>query len=143
MRRFTVILAVAVAALAVVSATPAAEPTQPKNAAQWCKAWAKGDATALNTMQTLYGSKDYAKTFERKTKSGKVKKNLHGACVSATAKKLAAAKGEKDDDEKDEKAESAATAACKKEQQASATTFASAYRNFGQCVKAKQAKATP
>lgn len=141
MRRFTVILAAAVAALAVVSAAPAAEPAQPKNASQWCKAWAKGDATALNTMQTLYGSKDFAKTFERKTKSGKVKRNLHGACVSTTAKKLAAAKGEKDDE--DEKSESAATAACKNEQKANVAKFAGDYRNFGQCVKAKQAKATP
>ncbi|MGL6279578.1 MAG: hypothetical protein ACRC50_08510 [Gaiella sp.] len=134
MKRLTVIFTVTVvAAIAVVSTAHAAEPA-PKNASQWCKTWAKGEQ--LPTMNQLFGAGTYKALFEKKTKSGKTKKNLHGACVSATAKKLAAAK--KADDEADDKAESAATAACKKELQANATKFAANYESFGQCVRAKQ-----
>jgi hypothetical protein len=106
-----------VGALLVPSAL-AADPTPAdfKNSAKYCKA--VRESKGLEAFQTQYG------------KNGN-KKNAYGKCVSQTAK----AKAEKREDAEQQ---SGATAACKKEQSDNATKFADDYKNFGQCVKAKQ-----
>ena len=121
MRRLIVVAAL-IAAVVVPSAL-AADPTPAdfKNAAKYCKAVRESKGT--EQFATLYGT-------------NKNKKNAYGKCVSKTA----SAKAEKREDaEKDDEgtAESNAAADCKKLQSADAAKFAQDYKNFGQCVKAK------
>jgi hypothetical protein len=106
----------------LVPAALAADPVPAdfKNAAKYCKAVRK--SKGIEAFQTAYG------------KNGN-KKNAYGKCVSQTAK----AKAEKREDAA-EAAESAANAECKKQQSADAAKFSQDYKNFGQCVKAQQAK---
>ena len=129
-------LLVAVAALLILPAAHAAEPTAtPKNAAQWCKAWKAGDQTAK--LVTLYsGATTFAATFTTKTATGLDKKNLFGRCVSLTAKKLVAAKRtavERDPAEATLKARCAAELAA----------AAPAYRNLGRCIADRGRQLTP
>ena len=96
----------------------AADPTPAdfKNAAKYCTA--VRESKGVEAFQALYG------------KNGN-KKNAYGKCVAQTAQ----AKAEKREDAEEQ---SAATAACKKEKADNAAKFAQDYKNFGQCVKAKQ-----
>jgi len=116
---------VLIGAITVPSAL-AADPTPGdfKNAAKYCKA--VRESKGVEGFQTAYGT-------------NKNKKNAFGKCVSQTAKAKAAKRedAKKDDDDA---AESKATADCKKQQAADAAKFAKDYKNFGQCVKAGNAK---
>jgi hypothetical protein len=112
----------AIAAPAALAADPV--PADFKNAAKYCKA--VRESKGVEGFQTAYGT-------------NKNKKNAFGKCVSQTAKAKAAKRedAKKDDDDA---AESKATADCKKQQAADAAKFAKDYKNFGQCVKAGNAK---
>lgn len=114
----------------LVPAALAADPVPAdyKNAAKYCQALRT--AKGVEAFRTQWGTNPN-------------KKNAFGKCVSATNK----AKAKKDDDEKaddddknEDAAESKAAAACKKQQSDNATKFAQDYKNFGQCVKAGNAK---
>ena len=111
-----------IAAPAALAADPV--PADFKNAAKYCKA--VRESKGVEGFQTAYGT-------------NKNKKNAFGKCVSQTAKAKAAKRedAKKDDDDA---AESKATADCKKQQAADAAKFAKDYKNFGQCVKAGNAK---
>ena len=111
------ILVCALVGMLAVPAAFAADPTPAdfKNAAKYCKA--VRESKGVEQFQTLYGKNAN-------------KKNAFGKCVSQTAK----AKAEKREDAEEQ---SAATAACKKEKNDNAAKFAQDYKNFGQCVKAK------
>jgi hypothetical protein len=115
-------LVAAIAAPAALAADPV--PADFKNAAKYCKA--VRESKGVEGFQTAYGT-------------NKNKKNAFGKCVSQTAKAKAAKRedAKKDDDDA---AESKATADCKKQQAADAAKFAKDYKNFGQCVKAGNAK---
>ena len=124
MRRVLVVslLVAAIGAPAAFAADPT--PADFKNAAKYCKA--VRDSKGFEAFATQYGT-------------NKNKKNAFGKCVSQTAKAKAAKRedAKKDDDDA---AESKATADCKKQQAADAAKFAKDYKNFGQCVKAGNAK---
>ena len=117
-------LVVAIAAPAALAADPV--PSDYKNAAKYCKA--VRDAKGVEGFQTAYGT-------------NKNKKNAFGNCVSQTAKAKAAKREDaKKDDDDDDAAESKVAAECKKQQKADAAKFAKDFKNFGQCVKAGNAK---
>lgn len=114
----------------IVPAALAADPVPAdyKNAAKYCQALRA--AKGVEAFRAQFGTNGN-------------KMNAFGKCVSATNK----AKATKDDDEKageDEKsedaAESKASAACKKQKAEDAAKFARAYKNLGQCVKARKAE---
>jgi hypothetical protein len=117
------VLVVAIAAPAALAADPV--PADYKNAAKYCKA--VRDAKGVEGFQTAYGT-------------NKNKKNAFGKCVSQTAKAKAAKNGNAKKDDDDDAAESKAAADCKKQQKADAAKFAKDFKNFGQCVKAGNAK---
>jgi hypothetical protein len=116
MKRMLVVCALV--GMLLVPAAFAADPTPAdfKNAAKYCKA--VRESKGVEPFQTLYGKNAN-------------KKNAFGKCVSSTAN----AKAEKREDAQEQ---SAASAACKKEKVDNAAKFAQDYKNFGQCVKAKQ-----
>ena len=116
-------LVVAIAAPAALAADPV--PTDYKNAAKYCKA--VRESKGIEAFQTAYGT-------------NKNKKNAYGKCVSQTAKAKAAKREDAKKDDDDDAAESKATADCKKQQAADAAKFAKDFKNFGQCVKAGNAK---
>ena len=115
-------LVAAIAAPAALAADPV--PADFKNAAKYCKA--VRESKGVEGFQTAYGT-------------NKNKKNAFGKCVSSTNKAKAKA-ANKDDEKADDAAEAKATADCKKQQAADAAKFAKDYKNFGQCVKAGNAK---
>ena len=111
----------------VVPAALAADPVPAdyKNAAKYCQALRT--AKGVEAFRTQWGTNPN-------------KMNAFGKCVSATNKTKAKA-AKKDDDEKaEDTGGSNAAAACKKQQSENATKFAQDYKNFGQCVKAGNAK---
>ena len=116
-------LVAAIAAPAALSADPV--PADYKNAAKYCKA--VRESKGVEAFQTAYGK-------------NKNKKNAFGKCVSQTAKAKAAKSEDAKKDDDDDAAESQAAADCKKQQAADAAKFAKDYKNFGQCVKAGNAK---
>ncbi len=116
-------LVAAIAAPAAFSADPV--PADFKNAAKYCKA--VRESKGVEAFQTAYGK-------------NKNKKNAFGKCVSQTAKAKAAKSEDAKKDDDDDAAESQAAADCKKQQAADAAKFAKDYKNFGQCVKAGNAK---
>ena len=116
-------LVAAIAAPAALSADPV--PADYKNAAKYCKA--VRESKGVEAFQTAYGK-------------NKNKKNAFGKCVSQTAKAKAAKSEDAKKDDDDDAAESQAAADCKKQQAADASKFAKDYKNFGQCVKAGNAK---
>jgi hypothetical protein len=113
------VLLVALAVPVALAADPT--PADFKNAAKYCKA--VRESKGLEAFGTQYGTNAN-------------KKNAFGKCVSQTAKAKATKREAADDDA----AEAKATADCKKQQAADAAKFAKDYKNFGQCVKAGQAK---
>ena len=120
----------AVVALVVAIAVPTAlaadpSPADYKNAAKYCKT--VRESRGVEAFRTAYGT-------------NKNKKNAYGKCVSQTAKAKAAKREDAKKDDDDDAAESKATADCEKQHAADAAKFARDYRNFGQCVKASQAK---
>ena len=115
-------LVAAIAAPAALAADPV--PADYKNAAKYCKA--------------LRASKG-VEAFAAQWGTNPNKKNAFGKCVSSTNKAKAKA-ANKDDEKADDAAEAKATADCKKQQAADAAKFAKDYKNFGQCVKAGNAK---
>jgi len=115
-------LVAAIAAPAALAADPV--PADYKNAAKYCKA--------------LRASKG-VEAFAAQWGTNPNKKNAFGKCVSSTNKAKAKA-ANKEDEKADDAAEAKATADCKKEQAADAAKFAKDYKNFGQCVKAGNAK---
>jgi hypothetical protein len=121
-----IVIVCALVAAMIVPAALAADPVPGdfKNAAKYCKGVLA--SKGLEAFQTAYGT-------------NKNKKNAFGKCVSQTAKAKAAKRedAEKDDDDA---AESKVTADCKKQQAADAAKFAKDFKNFGQCVKAGNAK---
>ena len=103
-------------------------PADYKNAAKYCKALRA--AKGVDAFRTQWG-----------TSSHPNKMNAFGKCVSATNKAKAKHDEKASDDEKaEDAAESKAAAACKKQQSDNAAKFAQDYKNFGQCVKAGNAK---
>ena len=116
-------LVAAIAAPTALSADPV--PADYKNAAKYCKA--VRESKGVEAFQTAYGK-------------NKNKKNAFGKCVSQTAKAKAAKSEDAKKDDDDDAAESQAAADCKKQQAADAAKFAKDYKNFGQCVKAGNAK---
>jgi hypothetical protein len=129
------LLLVAVVGLLALPAAHAAEPTAPKNASQWCKAWKAGNQTAK--LAELYpGSTTFAATFTTKTGKGLDKTNLFGRCVSLTAKKLVAAKRTAD-------AGGPAGATLKSRCAAELAAAAPAYRNLGRCIADRGRQLTP
>ena len=120
------VLCALVAAIAVPAALAADPvPADFQNAAKYCKA--VRDSKGVEAFQTAYGT-------------NKNKKNAFGKCVSQTAKAKAAKREDAKKDDEDDAAESKVTADCKKQQAADAAKFAKDYKNFGQCVKAGNAK---
>jgi len=115
-------LVAAIAAPAALAADPV--PADYKNAAKYCKA-----------LRALKGVEAFAAQWGTNPN----KKNAFGKCVSSTNKAKAKA-ANKEDEKADDAAEAKATADCKKEQAADAAKFAKDYKNFGQCVKAGNAK---
>ena len=113
----------------VVPAALAADPVPAdfKNAAKYCQALRT--AKGVEAFRTQWG-----------TASHPNKMNAFGKCVSATNKAKAKAAKDDDDDKADDTGGSNAAAACKKQQAADAAKFAKDYKNFGQCVKAGNAK---
>ena len=116
-------LVAAIAAPAALAADPV--PADYKNAAKYCKA--VRDTKGVEAFQTAYGKNTN-------------KKNAFGKCVSQTAKAKAAKSEDAKKDDDGDAAESKAMADCKKQQTADAAKFAKDYKNFGQCVKAGNAK---
>jgi len=114
-------LVAAIAAPAALAADPV--PADYKNAAKYCKA--------------LRASKG-VEAFAAQWGTNPNKMNAFGKCVSATNK--AKAKKADDAEKADDAAEAKVTADCKKQQAADAAKFAKDYKNFGQCVKAGNAK---
>ena len=119
-------LLVCVLALFVVPAAHAAQPTAPKNAAQWCKAWKAGNQHS-KLVELYPGSTGFAATFVTKTGNGLDKKNLFGRCVSLTAKKLVAAK-------RAAVTGGPAEATLKTRCAAALAGVSPAYRNLGRCI---------
>jgi hypothetical protein len=116
-------LVAAIAAPAALAADPV--PADFKNAAKYCKA--VRESKGVDVFQTTYGT-------------NKNKKNAFGKCVSQTAKAKAAKREDAKNDDDGDAAQSKATTECKKQQKADAAKFAKDYKNFGQCVKAGNAK---
>ena len=79
------------------------------------------ESKGVEAFQTLYGKNAN-------------KKNAFGKCVSHDREARRPRSGRMREEQ------SAATAACKKEKADNAAKFAQDYKNFGQCVKAKQNK---
>jgi hypothetical protein len=134
--RARVILLAAVLGLFALPAAHAAEPTAPKNAAQWCNAWKAGQQTAK--LVALYpGSTGFASTFVTKTGNGLDKTNLFGRCVSLTAKKLVAAKRAA--------AQGGPAEAITLKSRCTAELAAATpvYRNLGQCITDRGRQLTP
>lgn len=126
-RTFAIFLSLLVCVL-IAPAAHAAEPTAPKNAAQWCKAWKAGEQTAkLNEL--FPGNTGFAATFASKTGGGLAKKNLYGRCVSLTAKKLAAARLDA--------ASESTSGALKAQCEAELAKASPAYANLGRCISDK------
>lgn len=124
-RMVLVLVVVGTIVPAAVAADPV--PADYKNAAKYCQALRA--AKGVEAFRAQFGTNGN-------------KMNAFGKCVSATNK----AKAKKRDDEagEDEKsedaAESKASAACKKQKAEDAAKFARAYKNLGQCVKARKAE---
>jgi hypothetical protein len=105
------------AGLVLAPSAFAADPTPAdfKNAAKYCKA--VRESKGVEAFQAQYGT-------------NKNKRNAYGKCVSATAE----AKAEK---RADTPKSNEATSDCKKQKAEDAAKFATQYKNFGQCIKAK------
>ena len=116
-------LVAAIAAPAALSADPV--PADFKNAAKYCKA--VRESKGVEAFQTAYGK-------------NKNKKNAFGKWGSLRVMGPAAMCAHATTDVYDAAAESQAAADCKKQQAADAAKFAKDYKNFGQCVKAGNAK---
>jgi hypothetical protein len=101
-----------VAGMPALAADPV--PADFKNAAKYCKALRA--SKGVEAFDTQYGKNEN-------------KQNAYGKCVSSTAK----AKAENREDAAEAKA-----AACRKQKAEDAAKFAAAYKNLGQCVKARQ-----
>ena len=127
MRKYLLLLPVVAAILVPTGLAADPVPGDFKNAATYCKAL--GTAKGVEVFRTQVGT-------------NKNKHNAFGKCVSATAKaKAKAAKKDDDENENESATEAKANAACKKQQSENATKFAQDHKNFGQCVKAEQARA--
>ena len=116
------VLLVALAVPVALAADPT--PADFKNAAKYCKA--VRESKGVEAFQTAYGT-------------NKNRKNAYGKCISQTAKAKAAKRDDANKDD-DDASESKATADCKKQQASDGAKFAKDFKNFGQCVKAGQAK---
>jgi hypothetical protein len=125
MKRMLLVCALVGAILVPVATAADPIPADYKNSAKYCKA--VRDSKGVEAFQTAYGT-------------NKNKKNAFGKCVSQTAKAKAAKREDAKTDDDDDAAESKVVTDCKKQQSADAAKFAKDYKNFGQCVKAGNAK---